>query len=232
MAHFLWACSTWAIVGAKTKKSGTANHFGQVFTDFQKSIRARWGLTFSITELCFGHQIVNFSPKLAHFLWACSTWAIVWDKTKKSGTANHFGQVFTDFQKSIRARWGLTFSITELCFGHQIVNFSPKMAHFLWACSTWAIVGAKTKKSGTANHFGQVFTNFQKSIRARWGLTFSITELCFGHQIVNFSPKWLIFCGHAPLEPYLGLKQKNLAQRTILDKFLPISKKVSALDEA
>ena len=46
-------------------------------------------------------------------------------------------------------------------------QFQSEMAHFLWECSTLAIIGDKTKKSGTANHFGQVFTNFQKSIRAR-----------------------------------------------------------------
>ena len=43
--------------------------------------------------------------------------------------------------------------------------------------------------------------SFTKSIRARWGLIFSITEHCFGHQIVNFSMIWLIFCEQAPLEP-------------------------------
>ena len=164
---------------------GGASHFGHVFTNFQKIIRARCGLIFSNTELCFGHQIVNFLSDLAHFLWASFTWATVGVEIKKLGRTNHFGHVFTDFLKSIRARWGLTFSNTKLCFGHQIVNFCPIWL-FLWASSTWAIVGDKIKKLGRANHFGHVFTNFQKSIRARCGLTFSNTELCFGHQIVNF----------------------------------------------
>ena len=39
----------------------------------------------------------------------------------------------------------------------------------------------------------------KKSIRARWGSTFSITEHCFEHEIVNFSPIVLIFGGYAPL---------------------------------
>ena len=39
------------------------------------------------------------------------------------------------------------------------------------------------------------FYLFPKIIRARSGLTFSITEHCFGHQIVNFGPIVLIFGG-------------------------------------
>ena len=29
---------------------------------------------------------------------------------------------------------------------------------------------------------------------------------CLGHQIVKFRPILLIFCGQAPLEPYMGIK--------------------------
>ena len=50
------------------------------------------------------------------------------------------------------------------------------------------------KKLDWANRFGQVLTYFRKSIR-----TFSITEHCFGDQIVNFSPIVLIFGVQAPL---------------------------------
>ena len=39
----------------------------------------------------------------------------------------------------------------------------------------------------------------RKSILARWGLTFSITEQCFGHQMVNISQIVLIYGGQAPL---------------------------------
>ena len=46
-------------------------------------------------------------------------------------------------------------------------QFQSELAHFLWTCSTSAIIGDKTKKSGTAKHFGQVILNFQKSIRSR-----------------------------------------------------------------
>ena len=64
----------------------------------------------------------QFLSDFAHLLWASSTWAIIGDKL---GTGNHFRHVFTDFQKIIRARWGSTFLITEFCFGHHFVNFSP-----------------------------------------------------------------------------------------------------------
>ena len=37
-----------------------------------------------------------------------------------------------------------------------------------------------------------------KTDHTQWGLTFSITEHCFGHQIVNFSPIKLIIGGYAP----------------------------------
>ena len=48
------------------------------------------------------------------------------------------------------------------------------------------------------NQFEQVLPISKKSIRARWGLTFSVTEHCFGHQIVNFRRIVLIFDGQAP----------------------------------
>ena len=202
LAHFLWASSTWAIVRDNIKKNWAYRTILDTFLPiFQKSIRARWGLTFFDNRTLFWSPNRQFLSDLAHFLWACSTWAIVGDKMKKLGRANHFGHVFTDFQKSIRARWGLTFSNIELCFGQQIVNFGLIWFIFLWASSIWARVGDKIKKLGGASHFGHVFTDFQKIIRARWGLTFSKTEPCFGHQIVNFCPIWLIFCGQAPLEP-------------------------------
>ena len=47
--------------------------------------------------------------------------------------------------------------------------------------------------------FDQFLPISKKSIRARWLLTFSITEHCFGHQIVNLGPIVLIFGGYAPL---------------------------------
>ena len=59
-------------------------------------------------------------------------------------------------------------------------------------CSTLAIIGNEIKKLDSPDRFGQVFTYFQKSIR-----TFSITEHCFGDQIVNFSPIVLNLGGYA-----------------------------------
>ena len=50
------------------------------------------------------------------------------------------------------------------------------------------------QKKDWANHFGQVYTYFQQSI---W--TFSITEHCFGDQIVNLSPLVLTFGVQAPI---------------------------------
>ena len=97
-------------------------------------------------------------------------------------------------------------------FEHRTLFWSPNrqflsdLAHFLWASSTWARVGDKIKKLGGASNFGHVVTDFQKIVRARWGLTFSNTELCFGQQIVNYGLIWFIFCGQAPLEPELGVK--------------------------
>ena len=81
-------------------------------------------------------------------------------QNKKLDTANHFGHVFTNFQKSIRAWWGLTFSITEFCFGDHFINFNPIGLIFvrkLHLRHSWG-----QKKIGSAIHFGQVFTNFQK----------------------------------------------------------------------
>ena len=74
------------------------------------------------------------------------------------------------------------------------------------------------------NNFGQVFTYFPKSIR-----TFSITEHCCCHQIVNCCTIVLIFGGYALLQPYLAMNKKKWTKRTILDKFLPISQKVAEL---
>ena len=67
----------------------------------------------------------------------------------------------------------------------------------LWAGSTLAIIG--NKKMEWTNHFGQVLAFSKQIIRARWGLTFSITEQCFGHQIVTFGRIVLNFGGQAPL---------------------------------
>ena len=49
------------------------------------------------------------------------------------------------------------------------------------------------------NHFRHVLRISKKSIRARWGLSFSITEQYFGQQIVNFCPIVLFYGGQAPL---------------------------------
>ena len=81
------------------------------------------------------------------------------------------------------------------------------------------------KQNGLNEPFWTSFYLYPKSIRARWGLTFSIIEHCFGHQIVNFSTIVLIFDGYALLQPLLAMSLKNWTERTVLDKFLPISKK-------
>ena len=46
--------------------------------------------------------------------------------------------------------------------------------------------------------FEQYIDPDTKTDRTRWGLIFSITEHCFGHQIVNFSPIKLNIGGYAP----------------------------------
>ena len=196
-----------------------ANHFWQVFNYFQKSIRARWGLTFSITEHCFGHQIVNFSTIVLIFdgyallqswlamklkSWSHRTvldkflpiykkvselfrspnivlvtkssnlvqlcWFLVdklqisphWGWNKQNALNDPFWTSFYLLPESIHARWGLTFSITEHCFGHQIVNFLSNCAHFWWVCSTLAVIGDEMKKLIWPDRFGQVFYLFTK----------------------------------------------------------------------
>ena len=87
-AHFWCAGSNLAIIRDKIRKLDWGNHFGQGFNYLQKSIRARWGLTFSITEHCFGHQNIIF------------TLAIIGDEFKKLDWPNHFGLVFFGLIKS------------------------------------------------------------------------------------------------------------------------------------
>ena len=151
------------------------NHFELVFIYFQKKV----------SEI-FRSLIIVLVTKSSILDQLCSFWvgrlqfSQNWGWNKKMEWANYFSQVFNYFQKSIRARWGLTSSITEHCFGHQIVNL--------------AIIGDKIKKLDWPDRFGQVFTYFQKRIR-----TFSITEHCFGDQIVNFSSIVLNLGGYAQL---------------------------------
>ena len=73
----------------------------------------------------FDHRTLFWWPKSSILVQLCSflmgrlqfsqNWE--WNK-KKMEWANYFSQVFNYFQKSIRARWGLTLSITEHYFGH------------------------------------------------------------------------------------------------------------------
>ena len=42
-----------------------------------------------------------------------------------------------------------------------------------------------------------IYKKYPRSMR----LNFFDQGICFGHQIVKFSPIWLLFCGQAPLEP-------------------------------
>ena len=143
-------------------------------------------------------------------------------------SADHFGQVFTDFQKSDLARWGLTFSVTELVLVNKSL-FLSNWALFLWTDLTLAIVEDNIKMN-SVNHFGYVFRIFRKSDRDRWGLTFLITELCCGHDFVTFGPIGLnFFMGRLHFSHSWG-SNKKWTWRTILDKFLPISEKVTALD--
>ena len=172
------------------------NHFGQVSTYFQKSIRARWGLTFLITEHCFGHEIVIFSPILLIFGGYAPNQPQLVIKLK----------IPTD-RTTLDKFLPISKKVSELFLSPNIVFPSPnivlvtKSSILVQLCSflvgslqfshNW---GWDNKKMDWANHFELVFTYFQKSIR-----NFSITEHCFGHQIVNFSPIVLIFGVQAPI---------------------------------
>ena len=164
----LWAGSTLAIIGDQIE-NGLNEPSWKNFTYFQKSIHARWGLKFSITEQCFGHQIINFNRIVLIFLWAGSTLAIVLDKIKKMDWMNDFWQVLSISRKKYTRSIRLNL-ISE------------------------------DKKILTERTTLDKFYLFPKTIiRARWGFTFSITEHCFGHQILNFSQIVLFVGGQAPL---------------------------------
>ena len=78
--------------------------------------------------------------------------------------------------------------VTESSILVQLCSFLLDRLHF-------GHYGGWNEKIGLSELFWTSFQLFPKSIRARWVLTFSITEHCFGHQIVNFSPIVLIFGG-------------------------------------
>ena len=156
-----------------------------------------------------------------------------WVKSKKKiGQTEPFWTRFYRFSKKYPRSMRFNFFEHRTLFWSTNRQFWFDLVHFLWASSTWARVGDKIKKLGGASHFGHVFTDFQKIIRARWGLTFSKTELCFGHQIVNFRPIWLIFLGKLHLSHIWGWNKKIGQSEPFWTRFYRFSKKRSALDEA
>ena len=138
------------------KKLDSANHFGQVFTYIQKNIRARWGLTFSITEHCFDTKSSTL-VQLGSFLVGSLHFSHNWGWNKKLDWANHFGQIFTYFQKKLSELFRSTNIVldTKSSILVQLFSFLVGSLHFshIWV---W------NKKLDWANHFGQVITYFQK----------------------------------------------------------------------
>ena len=79
------------------------------------------------------------------------------------------------------------------------------------------------------DHFGQVLPISKKKYCARSGLTFLITELCFGDQIVKFGGIWVNLVGRLHLAKIMD---KKMDSTNYFGQILTISKFVSALDEA
>ena len=131
----------------------------------------------SMRLIVFDHQTFFWLPNrlfwsdLAHFLWANYKVDIVGDKRKRIGSSEpfHFGQSFTNFQKNVRARWGLTCFITEIFLVNKSSIMIQLSSFFLGRLHL-----------SHRFHLRHVLTNLPKSVRARWGLAFSITKLRFG----------------------------------------------------
>ena len=141
---------------------------------------------------------------------------------------NHFGQVLSISKKSIRARWGLTFSITEHCFGHQIVNFSGICVNLVGRL-TLAIIGDKIK-NGLNEPLWTSFIYFQKKYPHSMRLNF------FDHRTLFLSPnrQFQSNCAHCwwagSTLSLVWDKIKKMTERTTLVKFCLFPKKVSTLD--
>ena len=144
-AHFLWASSTWAIFGDKIEILGRANLFGHVFTNLKKKYPRSMRLNFFEHRTLFWSANRQFSSDSAHFLRASSTWAIVGEKITKIGQSEPVWTRFYRFSKKYPR------SMRHNFFEHWTLFWSPNrqflsdLAHFLWASSTWAIVGDKLK---------------------------------------------------------------------------------------
>ena len=194
----IWrAVSTLAIIGDKIK-NGLNDPLWTTFIYFQKKYPRSMRLNFFDHRTLFLSPNRQFQSNCAHCLWAGSNLVIVGDKIKKNWLNEPLWTSFIFFQKKYPRSIRLNFFDHRTLFLSPNRQFQSNCAHCLWAGSNLAIIGDKIKNRLNEPLWTR-FTYFQKSIRARWGLTFSITGQCFGHRIVNFSPIVLISGGQAPL---------------------------------
>ena len=138
----------------------------------------------------FDHRTLFWSPdcqfqsNCAHFSWAGSILAIVGDKIKK-WTERTTSDKFYLFPNKVSALDEAQLFRSPIIVLVTKLSISMEFLLVLWAGSTLAIIGNKTKWNERTTL--DKFYLFPKSIRARWGLCFSITKHCFGHQNINFS---------------------------------------------
>ena len=175
------------------------NDFCQVLTISRKKYPRSMRLNFFNHRTLFWSPNRHFQSNCAHFWWAGSTLAIIGDKIKKMTERNTVDKFYLFPKKKYPRSMRLNFFNHQTMFCSPNRQFQSNCAHFWWAGSTLAIVVDKIKKWTEQATFDKFYLFPGKSIRARWGSTSSITEHCFGHQIVNFIRIVLIFVGQAPL---------------------------------
>ena len=206
LAHFLWASSTWAIVRDNIKTIGHSEPFWTRFYRFSKKYPRSMRLNFFEHWTLFWSLNRQFPSDLAHFLWTSSTWAIVGDKVEKIGQSEPFWTRFYHFSKKYPRSMRLNFFEHWTLFWSLNRPFLSDLAHFLWASSTWAIVGDKIKKNGQSEPFWTRFYRFSKKYPCSMRLNFFEHRTLFWSTNRQFGLIWFIFCGQAPREPDLGIK--------------------------
>ena len=173
------------------------NDFQQVLSIARKKYPRSMRLNFFNHRTLFWSPNCQFQSNCAHFWWAGSPLAIIGDKIKK-WLNELLWTSFTYFQKKYPRSMRLNFFNHRTLFWSPNRQFQSNCAHFWWTGSTLAIIGDRIT-NGLNEPLWTSFIYFQKKYPPRWGSTFSISEHCFGHQIVNFNRIVLIFGGQAPL---------------------------------
>ena len=175
------------------------NDFGQVLSISRKKHPGSKRLNVFDHRTLFWPPYRQFQSNCAHFCWAGFTLAIVVDGIKKMDWTNDLGQVLSISRKKHPRSKRLNVFDHRTLFWSPNRQFQSNCAHLWWAGFTLAIVVDEIKKWTEQATLDKFYLFPEKSIRARRGLTYSITEHCFGHQIVNFSRIVLIYDGQASL---------------------------------